>query len=151
MQGADIKIKLQGADIKIKLQGADIKIKLQDADRICFSLLLCTPMIRFLALIANKFIYNVGAQRSRQFVFESEKWWNFKRIVKAMFLISNWGYTFARLFLKNLINSREGEPKYGRGMKIFPLGTVTCNCFGVNILIKNFLVMDWTSLRGYPL
>ena len=73
LQGADIKIKLQGADIKIKLQGADIKIKLQGADRICFSLLLCTPMMQFLAGIANKVIYNVGAQRSRQFVFEWEK------------------------------------------------------------------------------
>ena len=50
-----------------------------------FCLLPCTPNIRFLAGITSKFIYNVGAQRSRQFVFESEKWWNFERIVKAKF------------------------------------------------------------------
>ena len=40
------------------------------------------------------------------------------------------------------MNSWEGEPKYGRGMKIFPLGTVTCNCLWVNILFKNFLVIS---------
>ena len=35
-----------------------------------FCLLPCSPNVRFLT---SKFIYNVGAQRSRQFVFASEK------------------------------------------------------------------------------
>ena len=33
-----------------------------------FCLLPCTPNVRFLAGITSIFIYNVGAQRSRQFV-----------------------------------------------------------------------------------
>ena len=60
----------EGPNAEGQLHDYQCEGKLTESD---FCLLSCTPNVRFLAGITSKFIYNVGAQRSRQFVFESEK------------------------------------------------------------------------------